>query len=147
MASSMLAFSKSKGLRLFGRPPRKTDREFVRESLRPLVVDFHRAWKRRAARSHLVRYEDLVLEPAQTLAALLAYLELDSSPETVNALVTHASRTTDKLATHRTSAEAKASIGRWQRESDESVRALYQTVFDDLLADFGYSNAPSRAGT
>ena len=81
----------------------------------------------------------MILDPAQALTGLLDYLELDSAPHTVAALVMQASQTTDKLAAHRTSAEAKASIGRWQRESDESLRELYATVFDDLLADFGYS--------
>ena len=38
-----------------------------------------RAWERRRDRAHLVRYEDLVLDPERTLAGLLDHLGVDSS--------------------------------------------------------------------
>jgi hypothetical protein len=46
---------------------------------------------------------------------------------------------TPELAGHRTSDNARASIGRWRNELDLETQLLCERVFGDLLKEFGYS--------
>ena len=43
------------------------DESHIVEQLEPRVASLHREWQRRADRAHLVRYEDLVARPAETV--------------------------------------------------------------------------------
>ena len=72
------------------------------------------AWQRRSDRAHLVRYEDFVLRPRETLESLLDYLGLDSGDATVEATLAAASQPDAAADAHRTAASPEASIGRWQ---------------------------------
>jgi hypothetical protein len=149
MAHSILAFDEKRGYAGFGRPEHSSDEEYMRGELRRMVADLLRSWRARGDRAHLVRYEDLVREPAETLTSMLEYLELDSSPETVGDVLAHGSEKVlslpgfsyeaSEIATHRTVPDPNATIGRWQSEGDESLRALADDIFGDALREFGYT--------
>jgi hypothetical protein len=149
MARSIIAFDEKRGFAGFGRPAGASDDEYVRDGLRQMALDLLKSWQTRRDRAHLVRYEDLVLQPTETVTAMLEYLELDSRPETVQQVLSKGSEEVltlpgssyeaSELRAHRTLGDPRATIGRWRREGDDSLRALSQEVFAEALAEFGYA--------
>lgn len=136
MVCSMLDFYRKTGRVSFGRDKVATDEEFVRR-LRPAVLSLQRSWEARRQRACLVRYEDLLCRPTETLRDLLDYLAIDSSSATVDRILERASADSPKLEHHRTSAASGTSMGRW-RASDGRLQALFQECFGDVLPVFGY---------
>jgi hypothetical protein len=139
MVCSIMAFDDNRGYPGFGRPDDKTDEDYIRQELKEAAFSLYNSWKTRQDRSHLVRYEDMVLRPEQTLKELLEYLELDSSEAIVREILAKASEETADLKHHRTSSTSQESIGRWRRERDEAFRELCQETFGELLEEFGYA--------
>ncbi|MDQ3655276.1 MAG: sulfotransferase [Chloroflexota bacterium] len=137
MVSSALAFNAQRGFDDFGRQLVASDEEFI-VRLRRDASRLLETWLRRSARSHLVRYEDLITSPPDTLRAVLSYLEIESSPATIDGMIERASRATPELQRHQTSSSPAASIGRWRRDLDPSLQEVAAAAFGDLLAKFGY---------
>ena len=124
MVCSMLAFNEKRGVSGFGRAEADSDMEFV-ETLGGQATSLARAWERRRDRAHLVRYEDLVLEPARTLAGLLDHVGVDSSTDTIARMLDGLDEDIPELRDHATSDSAQASIGRWRTDLDpDSGRGL-----------------------
>ena len=137
LVSSILAFDRKRGFAGFRRSPGKDDESYVREDLGMAAAMLAQAWRDRRDRSHLLRYEDLVLRPRETVSSLLDYLELaggERAAERMLAPVTAAATQSD----HRTSNDPRASIGRWRREQRD-LQELCQEVFRGPLEEFGYS--------
>jgi hypothetical protein len=86
-----------------------------------------------------VRYEDLVLRPGDTVTSLLEYLELEASAPVVQEIVAAATAPSDDDGVHRTSGDPRESIGRWKTHGDAALNPLFEEVFGELLADFGYA--------
>jgi hypothetical protein len=152
MACSILAFDRERGFAGFGRPEGTTDEEYLRRDLRRMALDMRESWQSRGERGHLLRYEDLVFKPDETLASLLGYLELDFSPATIERMVEVGAQDAPSLPGtsitppslvegHRTTSDLKSSIGRWRHEGDSDFRDLCDEVFSDVLADFGYAES------
>jgi hypothetical protein len=149
MARSIIAFDDQRGYAGFGRTGAETDEQYLRDGLRRISQDLLESWRSRRDAAHLVRYEDLILQPEETLTALLAYLEVDDAPGTVQQVLrigseevlrlAGASYEPSELRAHRTIADPKASIGRWRREGDDALRELSAEVFGEALEEFGYS--------
>ena len=72
-----------RGVSGFGRAEADSDVEFV-NTLGGQATSLARAWERRRDRAHLVRYEELVLDPAHALAGLLDHVGVDSRPDTIS---------------------------------------------------------------
>jgi len=137
VASSILAFNARRGYDSFGRNADESDAAFIRRlgvGAKRLLTD----WRSRSDRAHLVRYEDLVTSPVETLQPLLAYLGFDAAPATIEGMIRRASKDTSQLRQHQTSESPAASIGRWRRDLDPALRAMASDAFDDLLVEFGY---------
>ena len=100
-----------------------------------LLVDF---WHRRRSRAHLVRYEDLVAQPAEALESILAFAGLSSSPETVRGMVEHGFADTAELREHRTTQSLDASVRRWRRDLEPELQELSEDVFGEAIEAFGY---------
>ena len=141
MALSILAFDRKRGFPGFGRPEDVSDEEYIRTVLKPAALSIANGWRTRGSQSHLLRYEDLVLHPEETLASLLEYLELDPSQAAIEQMLGSGSAQTPAVAHHRTTSDLRASIGRWRRERDDAFRSFCQELFADELADFGYLEA------
>jgi hypothetical protein len=156
MASSIMAFDEQRGFAGFGRPEGSSNEEYMRGELRRMVDDLLESWQARGDRAHLVRYEDLVLEPRETLVSMLEYLKLDFSPETVSELLARGSEEVltlpgfsyeaSEVASHRTSRDLRATIGRSHNEGDGAMRALAGEVFEEALREFGYTSAALPLG-
>jgi hypothetical protein len=113
-----------------------------------MVRSLQRSWQTRRERAHLVRYEDIVLRPVETMTAIFEYLELDASPRTVEFVLAHGSEEVlslpgssyepTELASHRTFSDATATIGRWNREVNGPLVSVADEVFGEALTEFGY---------
>ncbi|MCE9519481.1 MAG: sulfotransferase, partial [Verrucomicrobia bacterium] len=95
-------------------------------------------WKARRSRAHLVRYEDLVLRPAETLGSLFEYLELENAPAMIASIIERAAQNTPGLDRHRTIDDATRTIGRWRHDLTPDLQRLCETQCSDALREFGY---------
>jgi hypothetical protein len=112
---------------------------YVVEEIKGRATAAAAAWQARSDRAHLLRYEDLMLEPERTLVALLAYLGLDATPEAAAAMREHALAPVAAMEHHRTTPDPAASIGRWRRDLPPDVLAACEQAMGEELALFGYS--------
>jgi hypothetical protein len=143
MVSSILAFNAKRGVAGFGRAGAASDTEFVR-SLERWAGAFTRAWERRRARAHLVRYEDLVLEPERTLPEVLRYLGIAAGADAVTAMIDTLREELPELREHGTSDGPRESVGRWRRDLDPELALACEQSLGPALAAFGYE--PSARG-
>ncbi len=137
MVCSMLAFNEQRGVSGFGRAEADTDVEFV-NTLGSQATSLAHAWERRRDRAHLVRYEELVLDPARALAGLLDHVGVDSRPETVRAMLGGLEEEIPELREHATSDSAQSSIGRWRTDLDAELAEACERAFGPALELFGY---------
>jgi hypothetical protein len=138
MVSSMFAYNEKRGFQGFRRDRAASDEEYVAENVGPSVAALAAAWRSRAKSAHLLRYEDLVLAPEETVAALLEYLGLDPSPGTVDAML--ASIGTADTEGHRTVADPRATIGRWRTDLAPQLQRVCADVLGPALESFGYAD-------
>jgi hypothetical protein len=148
MALSIMAFDERRGFTGFGRPAGATDEDYLRGEVRQMAHDLRKSWIARRERAHLLRYEDLVFQPEETLTALVEYLGLDASPPMIAQMLElgaqpvpdlpGTSYDTSMVSQHRTSEDLERSIGRWERERDGRFAELCDEVFGEVLDDFGY---------
>jgi hypothetical protein len=135
MIASMRAYNARKGSGDFGRDKAGSDREWL-AYLRQNFLVLRAAWRDRGEPGSLVRYEELVRDPAATLPPLLGILGLDAAPRTIAGMIAAAEG--PELRGHGTSNSPRASIGRWRNDLSPELHLAVQETFGDLLADFGY---------
>jgi hypothetical protein len=140
MIASMRAYNARKGFGDFGRAKAASDTEWLTD-LRQGVVALRDAWRERGEPASLIRYEDLVREPAAILTPLLASFGLDADAVTIGQLVAAAAPDTPELQGHGTADSPQASVGRWERDLPSKLRSETVEVFGDLLTEFGYELA------
>ncbi len=139
VASSILAFNKKRGSEGFGRKRFKSDKEHLKEIMKNTASGLLHRWKLRQQQAYLVRYEDLILSPEETLKGIFQYLNLDDSQETIANIMEKASENTPYTQWHQTSSSAKDSIGRWRQDLEPSLQKVCNRVLADALREFGYS--------
>jgi hypothetical protein len=139
MACSMKSFDAKRGFRAFGRQKVTDDEQHVVEQLAPRVSSLLREWRQRGDAGHLLRYEDLVARPAETVKALLDHLDLDSSPKTVESIISVMTEATPEMEAHKTTSDLDSSVGRWQREMSSDLQRLSESAFGPALEEFGYT--------
>jgi Sulfotransferase family len=144
MVSSMFAFNEKRGFAGFRRGAAASDVEFVEDRIGNSVRALARAFRERAGRAHLVRYEDLVLRPAETVGALLAYLDLDDSPANVERMAATVTDRAPESDGHRTMQDPSRSIGRWREDLSEELQAACETAFAEALRIFGYETSVAQ---
>jgi hypothetical protein len=136
---SALAFNAKRGRTSFGREWLEDDLGFVeqlRQDLGRLVV----SWRRRSDQALLVRYEDLVLDPASTMNAVFEYIGVSADMGLVASALA-AANASPELESHRTSVSPEASIRRWATELAGERPDLLERCHDlcgDLLTELGY---------
>jgi hypothetical protein len=133
----MFAYNRKRGRAGFRRDRFDDDAQYVLEQVKPSVSALAEAWSARGDTAHLVRYEDLVLDPEPTLSALLGYLGLEGDAH-VDALAAELTARGPETEWHRTTPDPRASIGRWQSDLPAAViHACEQGLATELRA-FGY---------
>jgi len=139
MLCSIRAFNEKRGTSAFGREGEGGEAAYVQDVLASSVHSLLAEWRDRREQSHLVRYEDLIAEPARTLRGVLDYAGLDTSGSRVEDVLTGASRQIPGMAGHATAAGGPAaSIGRWRQELEPELRSACDEAFAEALAEFGY---------
>jgi hypothetical protein len=137
--SSMLAFNAKQGRRVFGHDRLADDAEFARFLRNGPVRLLAKNWPKRRDRAHLIRYEDLIQQPTETLRGILAYLELEADDAVVDGMLARAGEENPDSRRHITSSEVSTSIGRWRQSLDPATQAVCNEVFGDVLEQFGYA--------
>jgi hypothetical protein len=82
----------------------------------------------------LVRYEDIGLQPYDTLKKCLQYLQLDYNDKIIQEMI---SRTKEAME-HRTTASFKKSIGRWRTELSDKEKQQFKDILGSVMEEFGY---------
>ncbi len=134
----MLAFDAKHGRTIFGDPRLRSDEEFARFVRNGRVRWLSESWSKRQDRAYLVRYEDLIRQPVQTLRGVLAYLELDHDDATIEGILARAALDSPEMQRHGTSGDVEASIGRWRQSLDPGLQEACREIFGDVLQQFGY---------
>ena len=137
MLCSIRAFNVKRGTLGFNRDQVRSEEEYVARLGRE-AQQLLSGWRTRKQRAHLVRYEDLILRPTETIAGILSYLGFGEERSEVEELLKSASTDTPELQGHRTSESAAASIGRWRNDLDDSSKQQCDVVFGDALREFVY---------
>lgn len=137
MICSILAFNNKRGFDDFGRQNFGSDEDYIRAMGKQIVRDLPKG-KKHLPRTHLVRYEDLILMPQKTLGNLLQNLGLEHSPSVVERMLEKALEDNPQLKGHRTSSDPKESIGRWQKDLEPYLQNLCTEIFSEMLQEFGY---------
>lgn len=136
--SSMLAFNKKFGRRAFGPEHIQTDEEFAHFLRNSTIRNLSRSWPKRQDRAHLIRYEDLITQPRETLHGMLDYLELDATDATVEGMLDRASAENPEMKQHLTSTDVSTSLGRWKSSLSPELQRAANEAFGDVLQQFGY---------
>jgi len=140
VAASVLAFGEKRGRKWYEERPHLTDEEIISDPLRSDVDQLAASWAERHDSAFLLRYEDLVLRPQETLARVLAYLQLDARPKTISRMLTDGEQVErPMLDAHVTSTTAADSIGRWRRDLSPSLQRICEESLGEGLEAFGYA--------
>ena len=137
MLASIVAFDRKRGSRSFGREAGESDQDYVL-GLTQAIEELIAAWRYAGERGLLVRYEDLVRRARPTLEAILDFLGLERSAPRIEAMIRDVEADAVAQAAHRTSASARESIGRWERDLPAPLRDFCNEAFRESLADCGY---------
>ena len=141
---SVLAFNRKRGYQAFGREDAESDDAYI-DTVRRSGEALLSHMRLEGRETHLVRYEDLILEPVPTLEPLLEFLGLD--PEGAPEMVERAAVSTGGMDHHMTAANAAASIGRWRSDLEPELAQRCDATLSPVGAEFGYAegDAPTPA--
>jgi len=137
--TSILAATRKRAARpLPADPAAWVGEEFTRRIL--IVLE---SWHRRRDRAHLVRYEDLMRRPQETLAGVAGYLGLEGGDGGVEEMIGSAGRRLPGMDEHRTSADSASSIGRWRRDLEPELVEACERAVAPALEAWGYEGESS----
>jgi hypothetical protein len=147
MLCSVIAFNEKRGWEAFGRADAGSDAEYVETTVANSAKRLARRLRERGEAAHLVRYEDLILEPAATLGSMMEFLGLEASEEAVAATLERADAESPKVDDHRTTDKVSASIDRWKRDLSPDLARVCAEVLDPVLTEFGYEPTLAAASS
>jgi hypothetical protein len=136
--SSVFAWNERHGDHGFGHDAEMSKRRYLTERVLVDAHDLLERWQRQSERAHLLRYEDLVVEPHATLAALFDYLDIDSDPVTVDTVLEMAAQPSELSDSHRTVDDPIQTIGRWRRDLPPELAQEASDILAPVLGAFGY---------
>lgn len=140
MLASINAFNAKRKFMGFSRSKFNTDEEYIKRLGGVDINRLHRAWRNRRDKVYLVRYEDIILKPVETIQSMLQYLELDSSDHAIQMMLSTLNDENENREAHKTSESPKDSIGRWKKDLTPSLQALCNKEFGFVLEEFGYKD-------
>ena len=134
---SAKAFNDKRGWKHFGEETASTFAEFV-DIIGAQGRLLREVWRQRRDRAVLLRYEDLLEQPAAELRRVLAHIGLRHDDDVVAAMLAEASASSDELSGHRTTSGPAASIGRWRTDLEPRLQEFCTEAYRDYLEEFGY---------
>jgi hypothetical protein len=138
MLASIRAFNAKRGVAAFGFEGDGAEEQYVVHGLAPSIQNLLGEWRARSGSAQLVRYEDLILRPAETLRGVLEQSGLGASDDLVAGALARAAEPAPGMDVHMTAADQRASIGRGQRELSPHLQQVCDEAFGDALAELGY---------
>jgi len=138
VVSSVLAFNRKRGYLAFGREHVESDAEYVRQVAYRQALGLLQRWREREGEAHLVRYEDLLLEPEATLKGICEFVGVDASEEAVAGTLESARSRSPNMDHHRTSKDPGATVNRWVDDLPEELIEVCAEALDEPLEAFGY---------
>lgn len=145
MVCSIIGFNAKRGFASFGRELTHSDEEFIR-FLRGSALQMLSSWSENKHRAHLIRYEDLILDPGATLETMFSYLGIRNDAATVDEVIKSATALLPHVQrAHQTSTSVAESVGRWKTELSPEHKAICEEAFGDVLNAFGYEPTPTEA--
>jgi hypothetical protein len=138
MLCSVIAFNRKRGWEAFGRAEAGSDEEYVQTTVANSARRLLRRLREKGEAAHLVRYEDLILKPAETLAATMEFLGLEADEAAIAATLERADADSPKVDDHRTTDKVSASIDRWKQDLSPELAQVCAEVLDPVLTEFGY---------
>jgi hypothetical protein len=136
--SSVFAWNEKRGDHGFGHEAEMSKAEYLAERVNADAEGLLSRWRRKGESAHLVRYEDLILEPRETLTAILGFLDVDAGADAVSETLELANRPNELLDGHRTVSDPTQTIGRWRRDLPADLAAECNEILAPVLAAFGY---------
>jgi hypothetical protein len=136
--SSVFAWNEKRGDHGFGHEEEMSQAEYLTERVRIDAAELLERRRRTGDAAHLVRYEDLILAPEETLRGLLEFLEVEAGPEAVAATLEVANQPRELLDQHRTVSDPVETIGRWRRDLPPELAAECNEILAPVLEGFGY---------
>lgn len=137
MLCSSIAFSQKIGVSDFGL-------EHANNEAEVMAATQHRArslltyWQQRKNNAYLLRYEDLILNPVETLQKVFTYLGLTTNEAIIQTVLMQASENKTETEQHVTTNTPASSVGRWQRDLPKTLQTLCQQQLSAELTAFGY---------
>jgi hypothetical protein len=141
MIASMFAYNRKRGREGFRRDRATSDRDYILNDVGVSVAALAEAWRSRSGATHLLRYEDLLQRPQETVRELLDHLGLDSGPAAVEPMLASMLERDSGSEGHRTVADPAESIGRWRHDLSDEVAAACAEALGPSLETFGYEPA------
>jgi hypothetical protein len=132
--TSVLAATRKRGARPLPEDPER----WVAEEFSGRILAVLEGWRRRGRRTHLVRYEDLMTRPRETLTEVVAYAGLGTAAGEVDPMIEAAGRWLPGMDEHRTTPDPAASIGRWRRDLAPALVAACERAAGPALEAWGY---------
>ena len=96
------------------------------------------AWRQLGPGTHLIKYEEMVADPARILGGVFEYLGLDHSPAFIAQILERAAPETQRMSRHQTSGGPQQSLQRWRRDLTPEQVALANELGAPMLREFGY---------
>jgi hypothetical protein len=137
--SSVFAWNEKRGDHGFGHQEHMSKAEYLTERVRIDASGLLDRWRSREDEAHLVRYEDLIIEPENTLRSLFEFLGVDADPDLVANTLEVAKRPSGLLNQHRTVSDPVETIGRWRRDLPPELVQVCNDTLAPVLEGFGYS--------
>lgn len=138
VASSVLAFNRKRGYQAFGREHVDSDADYIRGVAHRQALGVLQRWEEQKEVAHLVRYEDLLTQPEQTLQGILEFIGVSASADVVAGTLERARRDSPSMDHHRTARDPAATIGRWREDLSPELIAACAESLDPILEAFGY---------
>jgi len=139
MFCSIDAFNRKRGFLGFGRNDFQSDKDYIALWLKKGADALKDAWLKRRSFSCLVRYEDLVRKPEETLREIFEYCALDASPSTIrNNIKRVGDIRRESQEAHRTTPDARLSLERFRTDLSPDMLEFCNRVFREPMMVFGY---------
>ncbi|NBC33507.1 MAG: hypothetical protein GVY13_12600 [Alphaproteobacteria bacterium] len=138
--ASIMAFNEKRGYAAFGREAARDDVDFARSFVKS--VEQLAEFRRLAPEATILRYEDLIRTPNESLASVFRSLGLGFGEGLVGGAVAEMLKDRDgRVSGHRTTAMAADSIGRWKSDLQPDIQEIVRNAMRPALEALDYTVA------
>lgn len=137
--ASILAFNKKNGKLAFGREFFEDNQGYLVEAFIPNVMKLYDYWSANRSSVLLVRYEDFIQNPHETLIKICNFINIKSSPVLIDDLIAKAKEYNhDAQAAHQTSESPFSSIERYKSVLSAGEISQINKLLCKPLIEFEY---------